>query len=52
MLYNAQASWKTLHKDERAACLNRAADLMEAQLQSLMVLLSRESGKTYCQCYC
>ncbi|WP_180078436.1 trifunctional transcriptional regulator/proline dehydrogenase/L-glutamate gamma-semialdehyde dehydrogenase [Acinetobacter sp. YH12251] len=44
---NAQASWKTLAKDQRAACLNRAADLMEAQLQSLMVLLSRESGKTY-----
>ncbi|QOW49884.1 trifunctional transcriptional regulator/proline dehydrogenase/L-glutamate gamma-semialdehyde dehydrogenase [Acinetobacter sp. YH12138] len=44
---NAQGSWKTLDKDQRAACLNRAADLMEAQLQSLMVLLSRESGKTY-----
>jgi RHH-type proline utilization regulon transcriptional repressor/proline dehydrogenase/delta 1-pyrroline-5-carboxylate dehydrogenase len=34
-------------KDERAACLKRAADLMEARIQELMVLLCRESGKTY-----
>ena len=43
----AQSSWKNTAKDKRAACLNRAADLMEAQLQPLMILLSRESGKTY-----
>ena len=43
----AQSSWKNTHKDQRAACLNRAADLMETQLHPLMVLLSRESGKTY-----
>ena len=43
----AQTSWQNRPKDERAACLNRAADLMEAQLQPFMILLSRESGKTY-----
>ncbi|MBI1452517.1 MULTISPECIES: trifunctional transcriptional regulator/proline dehydrogenase/L-glutamate gamma-semialdehyde dehydrogenase [Acinetobacter] len=43
----AQDAWKNLAKNERAACLQRAADSMEAQLQPLMVLLCRESGKTY-----
>jgi RHH-type transcriptional regulator, proline utilization regulon repressor / proline dehydrogenase / delta 1-pyrroline-5-carboxylate dehydrogenase len=44
---NAQDHWKNTPKDLRATYLNRAADLMEAQLQPLMILLSRESGKTY-----
>ncbi|MGE8542142.1 MAG: bifunctional proline dehydrogenase/L-glutamate gamma-semialdehyde dehydrogenase PutA, partial [Acinetobacter sp.] len=43
----AQASWKNLSKNDRAACLQRAADAMEKNLQSLLVLLCRESGKTY-----
>ncbi|ELO6156063.1 bifunctional proline dehydrogenase/L-glutamate gamma-semialdehyde dehydrogenase PutA, partial [Escherichia coli] len=44
---NAQAAWVNTPKNERAACLNRAADLMESRIQELMVLLCRESGKTY-----
>ena len=44
---NAQSFWSTLPKDERAACLNKAADLMQQHLLPLMVLLSREAGKTY-----
>ncbi|MCJ8161789.1 trifunctional transcriptional regulator/proline dehydrogenase/L-glutamate gamma-semialdehyde dehydrogenase [Acinetobacter zhairhuonensis] len=44
---NAQAAWVNTPKNERAACLNRAADIMESRIQELMVLLCRESGKTY-----
>ena len=44
---NAQSFWSNLPKDERAACLNKAADLMQQRLLPLMVLLSREAGKTY-----
>ncbi|RKG34065.1 trifunctional transcriptional regulator/proline dehydrogenase/L-glutamate gamma-semialdehyde dehydrogenase [Acinetobacter tianfuensis] len=44
---SAQSAWLALGKNERAACLARAADSMEQQLQPLMVLLCRESGKTY-----
>ncbi len=54
-LNNAQAVqdiWARTAKDTRASYLLRAADLMEARLEELMVLLCRESGKTLCQCYC
>ena len=44
---NAQGFWANLPKNERAACLNKAADLMEQRLLTLMVILSREAGKTY-----
>lgn len=44
---SAQACWANLAKEERAACLNKAADLMQQRLLQLMVLLSREAGKTY-----
>ncbi|MFV5491353.1 trifunctional transcriptional regulator/proline dehydrogenase/L-glutamate gamma-semialdehyde dehydrogenase [Acinetobacter sp. ASP199] len=44
---NAQHFWANLPKDERAACLNKAAQLMQQRLMPLMVLLSREAGKTY-----
>lgn len=44
---NAQGFWANLPKNERAACLNKAADLMEQRLLRLMVILSREAGKTY-----
>src|SRR4029453_7305577 len=33
--------------DVRAAALERAADLMEAQMQSLMGIIMREAGKTF-----
>ena len=44
---HAQADWTAMHHHQRAECLSRAADLMESRLQELMILLSRESGKTY-----
>ncbi|MEX5442934.1 trifunctional transcriptional regulator/proline dehydrogenase/L-glutamate gamma-semialdehyde dehydrogenase [Acinetobacter schindleri] len=44
---NAQHFWTNLPKNERAACLNKAAELMQQRLLPLMVLLSREAGKTY-----
>ncbi len=44
---NAQHFWANLPKNERAACLNKAAELMQQRLLPLMVLVSREAGKTY-----
>jgi len=44
---NAQHFWANLPKNKRAACLNKAAELMQQRLLPLMVLLSREAGKTY-----
>ncbi|QPN43268.1 trifunctional transcriptional regulator/proline dehydrogenase/L-glutamate gamma-semialdehyde dehydrogenase [Priestia aryabhattai] len=46
----AQASgpiWQSTLPAERAAILERAADLMESEMQQLMGLLVRESGKTF-----
>ncbi|PYC27328.1 trifunctional transcriptional regulator/proline dehydrogenase/L-glutamate gamma-semialdehyde dehydrogenase [Aquipseudomonas alcaligenes] len=46
----AQASgqiWQSTLPAERAAVLERAADLMESEIQQLMGLLVRESGKTF-----
>ncbi|MGE6232654.1 trifunctional transcriptional regulator/proline dehydrogenase/L-glutamate gamma-semialdehyde dehydrogenase [Aeromonas media] len=39
--------WQATPPAERAAVLDRAADLMESELQPLMGLLVRESGKTF-----
>jgi RHH-type proline utilization regulon transcriptional repressor/proline dehydrogenase/delta 1-pyrroline-5-carboxylate dehydrogenase len=39
--------WQATPPDERAAILERAADLMEAEIQPLMGLLAREAGKTF-----
>ena len=44
---NAQADWTKTNKNQRAAYLQRAADIMQSRLQELMVLLCHESGKTY-----
>ncbi len=44
---NAQAEWSNTAKDTRAAYLQRAADIMQSRMQELMILLCRESGKTY-----
>ncbi len=38
--------WSARDVAERAACLDRAADAMEAQRAALMALLVREAGKT------
>ncbi|MDZ4338070.1 MAG: bifunctional proline dehydrogenase/L-glutamate gamma-semialdehyde dehydrogenase PutA, partial [Pseudomonas sp.] len=39
--------WQSTLPAERAAVLDRAADQMEAEMQQLMGLLVRESGKTF-----
>ena len=39
--------WQATPPAERATILERAADLMEAEIQPLMGLLAREAGKTY-----
>lgn len=39
--------WQATPPAERAAILERAADLMEAQIQPLLGLLAREAGKTF-----
>jgi RHH-type proline utilization regulon transcriptional repressor/proline dehydrogenase/delta 1-pyrroline-5-carboxylate dehydrogenase len=49
-LLAAQASapiWQSTLPGERAAVLERAADLLEAQMQQLMGLLVREAGKSF-----
>lgn len=43
----AQHAWISTTPQHRAEVLFKAADLMEARMQELMVLLCRESGKTY-----
>lgn len=43
----AQSEWSNTPKEQRAQYLKCAADLMESRIQELMVLLCRESGKTY-----
>ncbi|WP_300731016.1 trifunctional transcriptional regulator/proline dehydrogenase/L-glutamate gamma-semialdehyde dehydrogenase [Pseudomonas sp.] len=44
---NVAPIWQATPPAERAAILERAADLMEADIQPLMGLLAREAGKTY-----
>lgn len=43
---NAFDKWDGTAVVERAACLNNAADLLEANMPTLMALLIREAGKT------
>ncbi|OEY97077.1 trifunctional transcriptional regulator/proline dehydrogenase/L-glutamate gamma-semialdehyde dehydrogenase [Acinetobacter qingfengensis] len=42
-----QPEWQAQPVTLRAKCLEHAADIMESRLLELMVLLCRESGKTY-----
>jgi len=44
---NVAPIWQATPSEERAAALERAADLMEAQMQSLMGIIMREAGKTF-----
>ncbi len=44
---SAAPIWQATPPSERAAALERAADLMEEEIQSLMGLLVREAGKTF-----
>ncbi|HEX5698102.1 MAG TPA: bifunctional proline dehydrogenase/L-glutamate gamma-semialdehyde dehydrogenase PutA, partial [Rhodoferax sp.] len=38
--------WQVTPPEERAACLNRAADLLEQRTQSILGLIVREAGKS------
>ncbi|MFL9842244.1 trifunctional transcriptional regulator/proline dehydrogenase/L-glutamate gamma-semialdehyde dehydrogenase [Sphingomonas sp. ST-64] len=42
----AAAEWAAVPVTDRAACLDRAADLMQVQMQTLMGLVMREAGKS------
>ena len=42
----AAADWAAVAPAERAACLNRAADIMQDRMQILMGLIMREAGKS------
>ena len=42
----AAPSWAATPADDRAACLDRAADAMEAAMPELMAMAVREAGKT------
>jgi len=42
----AAPGWALVAPSERAACLRRAAEAMEAQIQTLMGLIIREAGKS------
>lgn len=42
----ATSSWAAVPVDERAACLDRAADMMQARMPVLMGLIMREAGKS------
>jgi RHH-type proline utilization regulon transcriptional repressor/proline dehydrogenase/delta 1-pyrroline-5-carboxylate dehydrogenase len=44
---SAAAGWRQKSPAERAACLERAADALEARMLPLMGLIVREAGKTY-----
>ncbi|MGY8526523.1 trifunctional transcriptional regulator/proline dehydrogenase/L-glutamate gamma-semialdehyde dehydrogenase [Paracidovorax citrulli] len=44
---NAAPIWQATMPEDRAAALERAADLMEAQMQPLMGVIMREAGKTF-----
>lgn len=40
------AAWSAVSPTERAACLDRAADIMEARIEALMGIIMREAGKS------
>jgi succinate-semialdehyde dehydrogenase / glutarate-semialdehyde dehydrogenase len=42
---NAAPAWADTHADERARILQRAADLIEARIDDIATLLTREQGK-------
>jgi RHH-type proline utilization regulon transcriptional repressor/proline dehydrogenase/delta 1-pyrroline-5-carboxylate dehydrogenase len=42
----AAAIWRDMAVEERAACLDRAADLMQERMPILLGLIMREAGKT------
>jgi RHH-type proline utilization regulon transcriptional repressor/proline dehydrogenase/delta 1-pyrroline-5-carboxylate dehydrogenase len=47
---NATIVWAKIPVNERAACLDRAADLFEINMPTLMTMLCREGGKQIVDC--
>ena len=45
---SAKTKWSGTHADDRAAILHRAADLVDARLDEIATLLTREQGKPLC----
>ncbi len=43
---SAHPAWAAVSRDERAAFLERAADLMETRIDTLLAIVMREAGKT------
>jgi RHH-type proline utilization regulon transcriptional repressor/proline dehydrogenase/delta 1-pyrroline-5-carboxylate dehydrogenase len=46
MAAEGAAAWAAVSPGERAACLERAADLMQARMDMLMAIAMREAGKS------
>lgn len=46
MSAKAAAAWAAVLPDERAAILDRAADLMQSRMETLMAIVMREAGKS------
>ena len=46
LAFGATRRWADRSASERAACLSRAADLLEAQTQAMIGLIIREAGKS------
>jgi RHH-type proline utilization regulon transcriptional repressor/proline dehydrogenase/delta 1-pyrroline-5-carboxylate dehydrogenase len=42
----AFADWRTVPVEQRAACLDRAADILQARMPTLLGLIIREAGKS------
>jgi RHH-type transcriptional regulator, proline utilization regulon repressor / proline dehydrogenase / delta 1-pyrroline-5-carboxylate dehydrogenase len=42
----AMNTWNSVAPSSRAACLDRAADIMQARIMDLMAIIMREAGKT------
>ncbi|MGR9459399.1 trifunctional transcriptional regulator/proline dehydrogenase/L-glutamate gamma-semialdehyde dehydrogenase (plasmid) [Rhizobium leguminosarum] len=46
MAYETLPEWSAVSATERAACLDRAADIMETRIETLMGVIMREAGKS------
>ena len=46
MATEALQNWAATRPSERATCLDRAADLMQSRMETLMAMAMREAGKT------
>ena len=46
MAADSVANWSSVSPADRAACLDRAADIMQARIEPLMGIIMREAGKS------